>query len=427
MTTDFTQSSNPSPTMELLLRALQHEWPPTTVADMTALSPVAWVALVTEAQRQRVAALLAWHLRQQELIDQVPTQVHTQLVQAHQEIAVRNLVLYHHLGQLIRALEAQAIPTILLKGAYLAATVYEDMALRHMVDADLLVPESALDTAIEIVIALGYQPLTPLMPVHLYRTHAHHLPRFFKEGSLSVEIHWTITRPNQVYTIPMTDLWARAQPATVAGIEVSTLAPEDLLLHVCLHATYQHLLEQGVRFLCDIDAICRHFGSPSNGRPTLDWEKVVARAQAWNWARGVYLALHLAHDLLATPIPEHVLTKLQANMDTTQLPIELKSALASSHSVQARTYSRFFAKMWHEQGVRNKVRIVWQRLFLPRDQLATKHGIATTSPRLLWYYGVRVTDLLRRYGGTVLLSRQQRSVTNAGLQQKIQLTTWLES
>lgn len=421
MTTDFTQSSNPSPTLELLLRALQHEWSPATVANMAALSPAAWTALVTEAQYQRVATVLHERIIRHQLTEQMPTDVRAQLVAAHRQTSVRNLMLYHHLGQLIGALHAQAIPIILLKGAHLAATVYNDIALRHMVDADLLIPEDALAKSVELVTALGYQPLQPLAPIHLYLSQRHHLPPFLKEGGLKIELHWTITQPNQVYTIPMTDLWARAQPTTVAGFEVATLAPEDLLLHICLHATHHHLLEQGIRFLCDIDAIYRHFG------PTLDWEAVVTRAQAWNWGRGVYLALRLAHELLAVPIPDDVLTTLQTDTNMAQLPVDFWGALATSHVLQTNTYSPTFAGMWHEPRLQNRMRIVWQRLFLPRDQLAMRHGVAATSPTLPLYYVLRLVALLRQYGRIIAISRQQRAATAVGLKQKAQLTAWLES
>ncbi len=414
---NLSHQADPPPTIDLLCRCLRRHWSPAIVADVAALSPAAWRALATEAQQQRVGAVFYDRIVQHERAEQMPAAVRAQLVETHQQTAVCNLMLYYHLGQLIRDLQAQAIPVILLKGAYLAATVYDDIALRYMVDADLLVPESALGAAIEIVTALGYQPLQPLIPVKSYLAHHHHLPRFMKAGSLSVEIHWTITRPDQPYAITVADLWARAQTATVAGTAVGALAPEDLLLHVCLHATYHHLLEQGIRFLCDIDAICSHFG------PRLDWELVVARAQQWGWGPGVYLALQLAHDLLAAPAPPAVLTALAPAAAIDQVRMA-KHALGIRQAAARYNISREFVQMWRAPGLRDKGGQLWQRLFLPRALMAEIYGVAPDSPWLTWYYLRRWGELVGRYG-RLFWQRQPGTLVEAA-QFKVQLTTWLE-
>ena len=407
----------PVPTLDLLLRCLQQAWSAATVAQIAALPAPAWTALVAEAHGQKVATLLYHRCCQHGLATQLPPAVQARLLGLQQQTAARNLLLYHQLRLLLAEFQQHAIPVLLLKGAYLAATVYDDSALRHMVDADLLVPESALGAAIEIVTALGYEPLQPLSPVESYLAHHHHLPFFMKAGSLSVEIHWTITRPDQPYTIAMADLWARAQTATVAGRAVAALAPEDLLLHVCLHATYQHLLEQGIRFLCDIDAICRHFG------PQLEWELVVARAQQWGWGPGVYLALQLATDLLAAPVPPAVLTALAPAGAIDQVRL-VKHALGIRQAAARYSISREFAQMWRTPRLRDKGGQLWQRLFLPRAYMAVCYGVAPDSPWLTWYYLRRWGELVGRYG-RILWGRRQGTLADAA-QFKVQLTTWLE-
>lgn len=407
----------PSTTVERLLCFLQHDWTPAHTAALDTLSPAAWRALVAEAQGQKVAPLLYHRLCRQGLAAHLPPAVHARLLESYQASAARNLLLYHQLGQFLAAFQQRAIPVILLKGAYLAGAVYAELALRHMVDVDLLVPKGDLAAAIELVTALGYAPQQPLSPVESYLAHHQHLPRFYKAGGLNVEIHWTITRPDQPYAIAVSDLWARAQPALVASTAVAALAPEDLLLHICLHATYQHLLEQGIRFLCDIDAICRHVG------PQLNWELVVARAQQWGWAPGVYLALQLAHELLAAPVPPAVLVALAPVGAIDQVAL-VKRALGIRQMAARYSISREFAHMWRAPRLRDKGLHLWRRLFLPRAFMAAIYGVAPHSPWLTWYYLRRWGELGGRYG-RILLARRQGTLRDV-TQVKVQLATWLE-
>lgn len=326
---------------------------------------------------------------------------------------LRNYQLYQQLATLLTAFHTEQIAVIVLKGAHLAAAVYENMALRTMTDLDLLVAPAALTPAIELLMRLGYRPLTPLAPLASYSTYTHHLPRFVKPGAPSIEVHWTITRANQGYTITMTPFWLRAQPCQFGGVTALALCPEDLLLHICLHATYQHLLEQGVRFLCDLDAIVQRFGA------TLDWQQVRQRAQDWGWARGVYLALYLAQERLGTPIPAAILQALQP---AAGLPAVVKGGLPAA--AQTRQIARDFVEMWQEPRLLPKAQRIGRRIFLPRPLLAAIYGVALDSPSLPWYYLVRIYDLLVRYGAVAWQLRQQAA--QVAFRQKASLGEWLD-
>ena len=55
---------------------------------------------------------------------------------------LRNLRLFGHVASLLERLGAEAIDVIVLKGAYLAQSVYADPAVRAMADADLLIRDA---------------------------------------------------------------------------------------------------------------------------------------------------------------------------------------------------------------------------------------------------------------------------------------------
>ncbi|MCE7982690.1 MAG: hypothetical protein DYG89_16015 [Caldilinea sp. CFX5] len=374
---------------------------------------VDWAAIVAMAEAQGLAPLLYHRLRTWQAAPLLPPALWQALKQAHLQNFLRNHQLYQQLATLLTAFQRAQIEVIVLKGAYLAATVYENMALRTMGDLDLLVAPTALPATIALLTQFGYTPLTPIAPLEDYFTYAHHLPRFMKAGAPSVEVHWTITRPNHTYTIAVAPLRQRAQICQFGGVTGLALCPEDLLLHICLHATYQHLLQQGVRFLCDLDAIVRHFGA------TLDWQQVCQRAQDWGWARGVYLALHLAQKSLGTPIPATVLQTLQP------AGAPAKVAELSRYSAQQTdAVAQEFVQMWQEPRLLTKVRQLGQRIFLPRAILAAAYQLTPDSPWLPWYYLVRIYDLLLRYGPIALQPKQ--STQWDALRQRSTLWRWLE-
>ncbi len=160
------------------------------------LDAATWEQLVQVAQQQRVAPLLHQRIKDHALADLVPDQVLAKLHRINRGNAMRNIKLYQALAQLLETFQMHDIPTVVLKGAYLAQAVYPNLSLRFMVDGDVVVPKEHLATAAELAASLDYQSLQPIQ-ASTTQTVFHHLPRFVKKNSVeSVEIHRTIIPPN---------------------------------------------------------------------------------------------------------------------------------------------------------------------------------------------------------------------------------------
>jgi hypothetical protein len=391
------------------------------IAEAAQLSPAEWDAVVQLASQQRVAPLLYQRLKSQpQLAAGLPAAAKKRLHQQYQANAVRNLLLFHELGVILRLLQADAIPVIVLKGAHLANAIYANPALRSMNDFDLLVTPAQAPLVAEKLLMLGYQPLSPLTPI-ADMTWAHHWPRFINtQAGVGVEVHWTITQPQHLYTIAMDDLWQRAVPLRFANVTALGFATEDLLLHLCLHATYQHLFEQGLRPLCDIDALVRRY------QAQLDWAQIEQRADAWRWRKGVHITLYLAHTLLATPIPAATLKTLQPP-DFSDTTVEMALACIFSPKQMNEALSRNFSQMWQSERWLDKARRFGQSLFLPRTMLANMYQVAPDSPKIYWYYLVRLWDLLVRYGDKVWRLWRRETDLQAQIQHQSALLGWLET
>jgi hypothetical protein len=385
------------------------------------VSPDHWEELVALADQQQVAPLLYQRLQMHGIASLLPAETLRRLQKSQRSNAMRNLRLYHELAELLKALQSQKIPVIVLKGAYLAQDVYQTPALRFMVDYDLMIPEADLPSAVEILTALGYRPLQPI-PLATSKAVGHHLPRFLRENdAASVEIHWTITRPDKTYTIAMASLWARAQPFTVAGLDALALCREDMLLHLCLHATYQHFFLQGVRPLCDITEVVTRYGT------TLDWDQFCQRCVEWGWEKGVYLALYVAHTLMGAAIPSQVLMTLRPAAISSQLVEAARSQLFAAHTKLGSDASTYLMQIaTDERPMIDKAKLVAKRSILSRRQMAYKYAVPLDSPRLYLYYLARFWYLLMRYRQKAWRTLWKDPEIKAAARHRNRILEWLE-
>ncbi|OAD22803.1 hypothetical protein THIOM_001382, partial [Candidatus Thiomargarita nelsonii] len=286
-------------TMSKLLLDCLHgrEIDETRTAELNSLRAADWESLVQFAVRQRVAPLLYHRLKTVYPNVNIPASLKHKLQKIYLASDMRNTSLYNDLSQIIRAL--QYIPVIVLKGAHLAAVVYSNITLRSMGDMDILVRKTDLLKAEEKLLEMGYSSFR-VNVIEVASAKHHHLPPLVKQGAVPVEIHWTINHPTSPFTIDIEGLWNRARPATIAGVEVLVLSPEDLLLHLCLHTAFQDRFLTGLRPFCDIWETIRH------DRDEIEWEQVRLRARQWGATNSVYLTLYLAKAFFGAAVPDEV-------------------------------------------------------------------------------------------------------------------------
>ena len=101
-------------------------------------------------------------------------------------------VTQQQLAEALGAFRDAGIPTIVLKGAYVAEAVYKNIALRPMSDVDILVKKKDLPAVEKILLKLGYDP--PEHPRMQNKTRYSRVP-FHKLGGIGIEVHW-IRRPD---------------------------------------------------------------------------------------------------------------------------------------------------------------------------------------------------------------------------------------
>lgn len=382
-----------TPLERLLFDCLRARADGATVERLKTLSEQELTSLIDLADEQ-IAGPTLWHrLLSPACMPALPDHTRQTTVARQRRTAMANMRIHCDFRRVVLALHECSIPVVALKGLHLLSLVYGHLARRATGDIDLLVPAKDLASAGAAVHALGYQPLSPYRISHDSMPYAwHHLPRFVKSGASDVEIHWHIVDPSWVDTTlspDINELWDRSVSARVAGVDVQVLAPEDLLLHLCIHATYGHLCEFAARPWCDIaQTITRYSGS-------LSWQEVTSRATRWRCRRGTYLALRLARDLVGAAVPDDVLESLRpANLDEHVLT----RAIRRRHRVRLPLP---IARLSGQRGSVGKLRSSWKRVLLPRDVLADIYNVPRSSRFIYVFYPIRLVHLVRHHWQTV--------------------------
>jgi phosphoglycolate phosphatase-like HAD superfamily hydrolase len=120
---------------------------------------VDWDSILQSATRHGIAPLLYRTLSRIDDASAVPPEVRAKLRTAYYKNIARNMLLYQELHTVLKAFKAAGIDAIVLKGAFLAEIVYENIGLRAIGDIDLLVKKDDLGKVKQVLIQLEYHAL----------------------------------------------------------------------------------------------------------------------------------------------------------------------------------------------------------------------------------------------------------------------------
>jgi len=351
-----------------------------------------WQQLERGASQQDLTLVL--YQRLSGVPELVPADVWERLRAKYLQATARNMIMLHHAATILSGLRARGLEVIVLKGLYLAEAIYPSVGLRTFDDLDLLCRRADLPAALAVMQGLGYTLSTWYDPADPNRD-LKHLPPLLKEGAPVVEIHWTILEEEEPFTIDVEGLWERRVPATIAGVDVSGLCAEDLVLHLALHTTYQHRLAAGARGLFDIAAVLKH----SAGQ--LDWQRLLAIAQRWGAQRTAWLTFQLLQRVTGVEVPAQVLDRLMPQAPGEEIVAGALRQLVRPQSVLP-AVTPDLAALGQTRGLFGKLALVWRRVFIPRRVLAREYNVDPRSLKLYIYYPMRLARLLREYRGSAV-------------------------
>ena len=307
--------------------------------------------------------------------------------------AARNLLLLTHAAEVLAALQAEGIPVIGLKGLYLLENVYKDIGVRAMNDLDILVRHEDIPHTIETLQRLSYMPST-FFDGSAPNQDVKHVPPMSLADGTTIEAHWSLLEEDEPFAIDSRGLWQRARPARFAETDASALSVEDLILHLCIHAVYQHYLKIGLRGMLDIALVLK------NGAEHINWSKLNEIAREWGAEKTLALSFGLLQDMGWARLPEVFLSDLLPEPLDTAILTKAKSLLLQEN-LAPDAITPDVAALTSTKNLVQKARVVLNRIFIPRPALARLYKLNPNSPGILLGYFRRTFDLFRQYGRTV--------------------------
>ncbi|MDT8390373.1 MAG: nucleotidyltransferase family protein [Lentisphaeria bacterium] len=338
---------------------------------------------------------------------EISEDVFSELRRLYFHSAARNMRFFGELERLLHCFNREKIPVALLKGAHLAEAVYGNIALRSMIDIDLLVRESDLEKADTLLLAQGAQPHAKQ---RIKSAKGKHFSYTLPAKKIFLELHWDPIN-GEGNGISATMLWSRLDCLGLGSEKALALKPIDLIPYLCLHLA-EHLHELCLRMLYDLDVIIRFYGDK------LDWRQIVATAREWNGEAATYVFLAISADFFKTPVPRNVLDMLTPeNIDTADLD-RIAGLFKNDFEETGDSLPTPGVSLWWEtKGIRKKAALVFKRLIPPPGTLSATYGAPPGSWRRFAYYPLYLRDLCRwRIAALLSLILGRRETRNSARQ-----------
>jgi hypothetical protein len=278
-----------------------------------------WDFILRFAESHSLIPLLYSHLHAR-APEKAPAAVYEELREKFRRISALNMYLSGELRRLLKLFAAHEIEAVPYKGPALAAKAYGNIALRHFGDLDILVRQRDVLRVMKLLVAEGYALHPPLNDVQqslMLRTQCN-LPFTRDAHRQIVEIHWRVSA--RLFSSPLDEetLWDNLHTDTFQGMRINALAPEDLLLSLCVHGT-KHLWER-LSWITDIAQLLEV-------HPDLNWASLLERARRTGTERMLLLGLYVAHDLLGARLPEQVAAVIRSDPEIVQLASQIYAGL----------------------------------------------------------------------------------------------------
>ena len=360
----------PAPEQTWLLRACLHSAESGRQAWETYLGKVGDPKKAMKSDRWRgkeLAPLLLIALQRNGVVADEAVLTYLRIAYLREELRTRTF--RHILRDVLLTLAAGGVPHIVLKGAALADTVYEDPALRHCHDINILLQEADACRAASLLPSLGFTP-----PGEGPDPRPHPLT-FIHESGLPLHLHRRLFT-SEHYNVPSEELWARSQNGTITGVPTRILSPADNLLHVCIQAS-SNSSNESPRWVPDAWYLMVRYRN-------LDWSVLLDCALHNHLTLPLSVSLNYLTKDLSAPIPKIILDRLcdaASQTDAMRSEATLATALAGT-----RLSLRSLVRM--TGGWRPRLIVVKWILFPSRDYLRSAYHVGH-SWLLPFYYVYR--------------------------------------
>jgi Uncharacterised nucleotidyltransferase len=343
--------------------------------DADGAGALEWRRAAVAARAEGLEPWLLRHITRNAIT--APDDVRERLREASVRLTARALALAAELGAILRALAAAGVACAPLRGAALGERLYDDACARPAGDIDLLVRRDELDVVEATLATRGFRAVDRRAGFAREFSYTLEMARD-AHGGIVVEPHWTLAYPPFADALDMERIWARCRVGHVVGAPARLLAPEAMLLNLCLHLIHK-APDVPLLWLLDIDRLIRREAD------VMDWDEVIGLARSARLERQVAAGLRHVEALLAISVPPAVMQALDTAGDA-----PLDRLLGADAGVDGR---ESLALLFALRGVRRRARYAARLLFPSPEFMTLEYGVSGPGA-LAVAYGRRARHML---------------------------------
>ncbi len=283
--------------------------------------------------------------------------------------AARCLLLTSELLRVLASFEREGIEAIPYKGPALAVAAYGDASLRQFVDLDILVRPRDVESATRLLEDLDYEP-------HFKLRDSRERERFlrlsyvqlFQRGpdGVAIELHWSVAPRFFGFALRAERLWDYEGRLALGGREVRAVAPELLVLLLCVHGNKDLWLR--LEWVAAVAALA--------SRDDFDWRRLIDDAARHRALRVLLVGLCLCEELLGATPPAEVKRLIDSSpavaalAETAKRTMFDEEARAQSLAAQIRFHTRSKDRLRDRLGYCARLALTttpvdWRALELP--------------------------------------------------------------
>ncbi len=283
---------------EILLSLL--DIPTSVNIDIEKITHDEWNDLIEKAKSLRVASILYYSISKSDKVSKIPKDVLMSLRKTYLYYLSINMRLQKELSIIIDKMQSEGIKIIILKGFALGETVYNNIALRPMVDIDMIVNTAHFKSFDRIMLNLGWKNKSFMNRLGFNIEHNKHIE--YSKDKLYIEVH------PKIYELPLIDPWERAIKTEIAGTKAFILGNEDFFMHLCLHLEYHGLsiLSNLLWYIDILEFMKIH-------QDNIDWDYIINTAIKNKVNYHLYKILESINSQLGGNISKHILNQLESN------------------------------------------------------------------------------------------------------------------
>lgn len=272
-----------------------------------------WESIIQKASDHNIAPTLYYCLGKNGLNDYVPKEFLLKLRKIYLASLAKNMRIYKQLSKLILKLKNENINVIVLKGAALAELIYETIALRPMVDVDLIVKGEDLKRLNQILLRWEWINEEYFNKIGSHEKYSKHIN--YTNGKISIEVH------PKLYEIPHLDPWINTVNTKIASVDTFILGTEDFMMHLCLHLDdhYRTGLVFNLIWYLDIAKFIEQH------KDEINWDYVIKTSKKNNVERSMHRVLKAINENFDGYITQEILSQFKND----QIELHVTDALNS--------------------------------------------------------------------------------------------------